>query len=203
MKLYFSKGACSLAVRIIINELGVDCDYEGVDLKTKETESGKNFLEINPKGVVPVLETEDGVILTENVVIQQYLADKFKAYSLLPEFTDFERYRVLEWLGFIATEIHKGYGPLFNPDTPQNVKDEIAIPNLMSKFNYINENLSSSKFIHSDEFSLADSYLFVMIFWANVIFKLDFSKFEHINRYFTELKERNSVKEAMQQEGLS
>src|SRR5437870_2266196 len=113
MKLYYSKGACSLAVRILINELNISCKYEAVNLKTKETETGKNFYEINPKGAVPTLILENNNVLTENAVIHQYLADQQKAHHLLPNLNDFKRYQVLEWLNFIATELHKGFSPLF------------------------------------------------------------------------------------------
>lgn len=110
MKLYYSKGACSLAPRIIINELGVKSEFEAVDLAAKKTETGQNFLSINPKGAVPVLITNDGQTLTENAVILQYLADTNEGTELLPAFGSFKRYRVLEWLNYIATELHKGAG---------------------------------------------------------------------------------------------
>src|SRR4051812_37927801 len=113
MKLYFSKGACSLAVRIAINEIGLACDYEAVTLKTHETESGKNYYDINPKGAVPALLLNDGQVLTENNVIQQYVADNFdKDAALLPK-SGLERYRVLEWLNYICVDLHKGCSPLF------------------------------------------------------------------------------------------
>src|SRR5690349_19217638 len=122
MKLYYSKGACSLAVRIIINEIGLQSEYEAVDLKTKKTATGQDFLKINPKGSVPVIQTDEKQILTENAVIQQYLADTNKATQLLPALGNFERYRVLEWLNFISTELHKGFSPLFNPNVPNELK---------------------------------------------------------------------------------
>lgn len=122
MKLYYSAGTCSLAVRIIINEIGLPSTYEAVDLKTKKTASGQDFLQINPKGSVPVIVTDDNEILTENSVIQQYLADKNNASSLLPALGHFKRYRVLEWLNYISTELHKGCGPLFSPSIPVELK---------------------------------------------------------------------------------
>jgi len=128
MKLYYSKGACSLAVRIVINEIGMDAVYESVDLKSKKTESGRDFKAINAKGSVPTLELDNGKILTENAVIQQYLADEAKVYELLPEVGDLKRYRVLEWLNYITTELHKGFGALFNPTMSQDLKDELFIP---------------------------------------------------------------------------
>src|SRR5688572_12009519 len=113
MKLYYSKGACSLAVRIILHEIGAACEFEAVDLATKKTETGMDFLKINPKGAVPTLILDDKAILTENAVIQQYLAEKYHATQLLPPLGDMKRYRVLEWLNFISTDLHKSCGPLF------------------------------------------------------------------------------------------
>lgn len=130
MKLYYTQAACSLAVRITINEIGLKCDYESVDLKAKKTEKGEDFLKINPKGAVPVLKTNDGEILTENAVILQYLADTNSATKLLPGTGDFKRYRILEWLNYITTELHKTIGALFNPELPQKLKL------LLSKINY-------------------------------------------------------------------
>ena len=112
MRLYYSKGACSLAVRIIINEIGTKCEYEAVDLKSKKTETGQDFLTINPKGAVPTLLTENNEILTEALVIQVYLADQFKNHQLLAPLGDFKRYRTMEWLNYVATELHKGVGIL-------------------------------------------------------------------------------------------
>src|SRR5690349_3300917 len=108
MKLYYSKGACSLAVRIALHELGIPCEFEAVDLKAKKTEKGADFFKINPKGAVPTLVLDDHTVLTENAVIQQYLADKQKAFEVLPPVNDMKRYRALEWLNFVSTELHKG-----------------------------------------------------------------------------------------------
>src|SRR5438105_3577122 len=121
MKLYFSKGACSLAVRIILNELNIPCEYEAVNLKTKKTVDDADFYKINPKGAVPVLQLDDGTILTENAAIHQYLADFKKADQLFP-LTGIQRYRVIEWLNFVATDLHKGCGVFFSSMIPDEVK---------------------------------------------------------------------------------
>src|ERR1700733_14368076 len=113
MKLYYSKGACSFVSRIIINELGQTCEYISVDLKTHKIGSGLDYYQINPKGGVPVLEMNSGEILTENAVILQYLAESANNTVLLPKSGDLNRYRVLEWLNFVATDLHKGIGILF------------------------------------------------------------------------------------------
>src|SRR5690348_3970643 len=128
MKLYYSKGACSLAVRIVINELGLKCDYEAVDLKTKKTATGDDFLKINDAGAVPALALDDKKILTENIVIQQYLADTHKAYQLLPEVGNMKRYQILKWMSFAASDLHKSCSPLFNHALDNEVKQSIFIP---------------------------------------------------------------------------
>lgn len=202
MKLYYTKGACSLVDRIAVNELNLSIGYESVDLKNKITETGSNFLEINPKGAVPTLVADNNEILTENAVILQYLADSQKASRLLPPVGDFQRYRVLEWLNYIATEVHKGFAPLFNPEVPKEIKNTIFIPILKKKFTFINKNLQHHKYLVSDEFTLPDMYLFVMLTWAKS-FKLDLSDLAKLTAYFDELKTRESIAKSLKEEGLS
>lgn len=200
MKLFYSKGACSLAVRILLNELNVECQFERVDLKTKKTETSRDFLEINPKGSVPVLELEEGQFLTENSAIQQYLADRYYAFELLPEVNDFKRYRVLEWLNFMSTEIHKGFGPLFSTQVPDQDKEEIFKPALKKKFEFIENHLKNSPYL-LDQFTLPDAYLFVMLRWLPH-FKMDMSIWPKLTNYFEGLKKRPSIQKALHDEGL-
>ncbi|MES2218443.1 MAG: glutathione transferase GstA [Pseudomonadota bacterium] len=199
MKLYFSKGACSLAVRIVINEIGIDCEYEKVNLKTKVTASEHDFLKINSKGSVPALELDNKEVLTENSVIQQYLADNYQATTLLPPVPDFKRYRVLEWLNYVSTEIHKGFSPLFNDKIPDAVKQEIFIPNLQKKFSFLNEHLENKKFIMGENFSLPDAYLFVMLVWAEKM-KIALTDKKALSRYYEELQQRESIKKSLREE---
>lgn len=133
MKLYYSKGSCSLAIRILINELNLKVDFVAVNLKNKQTEQGQDFFKINIKGAVPSLQLEDGSILTENLVIQQYLADTHNGSALLPKVGEMQRYRVLEWSNFVTTELHKGCGPFFNPDMPADVKEKKSLNRCWSK----------------------------------------------------------------------
>lgn len=201
MKLYYSKGACSFAVRIVLHELRFDCDYVSVDLKTKKTESGEDFLKINPKGTVPVLITNKNKILTENSVIQQYLVDISKNDLLLPKIGDFQRYRVLEWLNYISTDLHKGVGILFNAQLPEEVKSNIFIPAIKNKMTFVNQQLSAKKYLMGDTFTLPDGYLFVILTWL-AHFKIDIKEWKHLNRYFDELKMRASVERALNEEGI-
>ena len=130
MKLYYAPGACSQAAHIILHEAGLPHDSAKVDLKAKKLDDGSDYLRINPKGSVPALELDDGQVLTENAVILQYIADKAGAFELLPQPGDLQRYRVLEWVNFIATELHKSFGPLFSPaagdESKQSARDLIA-----------------------------------------------------------------------------
>ena len=199
MKLYYTKGACSLIVRIIINEIGLKADYESVDLRTKKTASGMDFLTINSKGSVPALQLDDGEILTENAVILQYLADTAHATQLLPAVGDFKRYRVLEWLNYTATDLHKGIGLLFNPAITQEMKEKIFFPLIKTKLSYINNHLKENQYLLGNYFTLPDAYLFVVMRWA-AYFKIDLNEWTHLVKYLDELKNRKSIQESLQQE---
>ena len=202
MKLYYTKGTCSLAVRIVIHEMKLTCEFESVDLHTKKTETGKDFLKINPKGSVPALVLDDGTLLTENAVIQQYLADTHQARELLPLTGDLSRYRVLEWLNFIGTELHKGLGPLFNPQIPDPLKEEIFKPKLNKSFDFVNHHLEGSGYLTGKSYTLADSYLFVTLRWLEG-FNIPLVKWSHLAAYFERIKEREAVFQALREEGLA
>lgn len=201
MKLYYSKGACSLAVRIIINELELPCEFEAVNLASKETETGKNYYTINPKGAVPALTVGNNETITENAVIMQYLADTNKAEQLLPFVGNLSRYRVLEWLNYVGTELHKSFGPLFNAKFPQELKDTMTIPLLISKFKFINGQLEKTKYLCGDHFTLPDAYLYVMLTWARH-FKFNFDDMPHLAKYSAELFNRKSIQLSLKQEGF-
>lgn len=201
MKLYYSKGACSLAIRITLNEIGAPCEFEAADIKTKQTESGHDFLKINPKGAVPVLVTDKNEILTENVAIQQYLADTFNATQLLPPLKDIQRYRVLEWLSYVATDLHKTCGPLFNPAISADIKAAIFHPILKIKLDFVDKQLANKQFLTGDNFTVADSYLFVILSWLPY-FKINIEDWENLSKYKSTLLKRESVKQALMTEGF-
>ena len=200
MKLYYSKGACSLAIRILLNEIGVAADYESVNLGTKKTESQQDFLAINPKGAVPTLVLENGEILTENAVIMSYLADHYQAINLLPPLSDFQRYRVLEWVNFVTTELHKGFGPIFNSRIPEDLKKDLFIPLLEAKFQKIDVHLQDKDYLCGKHLSLGDIYLFVVLRWAEA--KLDIKALKHLAAYRLRLQDRQSFQNALSQEHL-
>ncbi len=203
MKLYYSKGACSLAVRIVMNELNLPCEYESVNLKTKQTETGGDYFKINAKGSVPTLVLNNKEILTENSAIQQYLVDSQKNTQLLPPVGNMQRYHVLEWLSFVSTDLHKGFGPLFNPTVPEQVKEDIFKPLLKNKFNFVDQHLGQHTYLAGDEYTLPDGYLFVLLRWLPH-FKLDLpSHWKNLAVYFDNLKKRPSIHKSLTQEGLA
>src|SRR3982751_1642780 len=162
MKLYYSPGACSLASHIALEEAQLPYTTDKVDLKSKRTAEGDDYLAVNDKGYVPTLVLDNGGVLTENAVVLQYIADQNPGTDLAPAHGTFARYRLGEWLNFIATEIHKGFGPLWNPANPDAVK-ETAKRNLARRFAYVEKRLASTPFLMGDTFTIADAYLFVLL----------------------------------------
>src|SRR3954447_17671092 len=151
MKLYFSPGACSLSPHIALLEGGLKADYEQVDLKAKTMKSGGDYREINPKGAVPALKTDEGDVLTEGPAIVQYIADLAPGSELAPKAGTKERYKLMEWLNFISTELHKTFSPLFRPNAPDEYKT-ITKENLVGKFEYVDKKLAKTQYLMGDHF---------------------------------------------------
>lgn len=200
MKLYFAPGACSLAPHIVAREAGLRLDLEKVDLKTGKTESGAAFSEINPKGYVPALALDDGAVLTEVSALVQYLADQAPQAQLAPAVGTIEHYRLLEWLGFISTEIHKGFGPLWNPNSPEEAK-AIAKTNLAKRFAYLDRHLARGPFLAGERFSVADAYLFTVTNWTN-FHAVDLAPYANLRAFMERVAARPKVREALAVEGL-
>jgi glutathione S-transferase len=200
MKLYFSPGACSLSPHIILQETGLPFTIEKVDLRSKQTASGADYLGINPKGYVPALETDQGVLLTEGPAIIQYLADQVPEKQLAPAIGSMERYQLMSWLNFIGTEIHKNYSPLFNPAGSDESKDN-ARQNLAKRYAYVERMLEGREYLVGTRFSVADGYLFVVTNWAGML-KLDMSAFPNIAAFQKRIVARPAVQQAMKAEGL-
>lgn len=201
MKLYCKSGACSLSPHIVLRETGLDFTLVNVDLKAKTTEQGEDYLLINPKGQVPALELNDGSVLTEGVAIVQYLADLKSDRQLLAPAGSLTRYHTLEWLNFIATELHKGFSPLFRPTTPEEVKT-LAREQLLQKFQYVNNELKEKQWLLGLRFTVADAYLFTVTRWAHAI-KLDLSGLAALNEWFERVAARPAVAAALKAEGLN
>ena len=198
LTLYYAKGACSQAPHIILHEAGFDHDSIRVDLKSKQTDRGEDYLSINPKGAVPALRLENGEILTENAVVLQYLGDKAGGL-LLPAVGNLRRYRMLEWLNFIATELHKSFGPFFKPsgdETKQFARDLLS-----SKFDFVEQRLGDHPFLMGEHFALPDAYLFVMLGWTRSA-GLDLASWPRLKAYRERLEQRPSVRQVLEFEGL-
>ena len=201
MKLYYTPGACSLSPHIVLHEAGQSFDIEKVDLGTKKTESGKDFNAINPNGYVPTLQLDDGSILTEGTAIVQYIADKAPQAKLAPANGTLERYRLQEALNFIATELHKGYGPLFSPAYPEEAK-KIAKGNIDKRLTKVSERLAKQPFFLGEQFTVADAYLFTVLSWSGHV-GVDLSKWPTIQAYQGRVAARPQVQAALKAEGLS
>ena len=201
MKLFYKPGACSLASHITLRESGKDFTLDGVDLMKKRLENGDDFFAVNPKGQVPALLLDDGTLLTEGVAIMQYLADSVPDRQLLAPTSSLSRYKTIEWLNFIATELHKGFTPLFRPDTPEEYKPTVRAL-LEKKMQYVNESLKDNAWICGQRFSIADAYLFTVLRWAYAV-KLNMEGFSHIEAYLARMAERPAVTAALKAEGLN
>ena len=200
MKLFYKAGACSLSPHIVLRESGLDFTLVKVDLAAKKTESGDDFFAINPKGQVPALQLDDGSMLTEGVAIVQYLADKVPDRQLLAPAGSMTRYHTLEWLNYIATELHKGFSPLFRPDTPEEYK-QTGRGQLEKKLQYVNEELTDKQWLMGLRFSVADAYLFTVLRWGKAV-KLNFDGLDNIEQYLARMQARPAVAAALAAEGL-
>jgi len=195
MKLYYSPGACSLSPHIIAREIGLEIELVKVDFASKKTQDGRDYTAINPKGYVPALELDDGRILTEGPAIAQYLADLKPEKGLTAPAGSFERAKIQEWQNYVGSELHKSFGPLFNPASPDADK-EAAKAKINSQLTLIEKALQKSKFLAGDALSAADTYLFAVLGWCGHL-GLELSKFPVISEYFARLGNRDSVKAAM------
>ena len=201
MKLYFAPGACSLSPHIVLREAGLNFELEQVDLRTKKTKSGADFLKVNPKGQVPVFVTDDGKTLTEGPAVVQYIADQKPEAKLAPPCGSFDRSRLQEWLNFITSELHKSFSPLFAPNTPEEYKTIIK-ENLAKRFAVLDAHLAENQYLMGSRFSVADAYTFVVVSWAKPV-KIDLAKWKNLSAYLDRIAARPKVQEAMKVEGLA
>jgi glutathione S-transferase len=199
MKLYFSPAACSLAPHIALNELGLPYTPVKVDLATHKLPDGTDYYTVNPKGYVPMLEIAPGEQLTEAAVILQYIADR-KPGTLAPAFGTMQRYRLMEWLNFIATEVHKQFAPLWYPTTPEATK-EAQRKKLAGRFDLLSKTLSKQPYLTGDTFTIADAYLFTVVNWSGTL-KVDLSPWPALQQFQARVAARPKVQEAMKAEGL-
>jgi glutathione S-transferase len=199
MKLYYSRGACSLAPHIALSESGLPFSTERVDLMKHQLANGTDYYAINPKGYVPLLELDDGSRLSEVAVILQYIADR-KPGTLAPAFGSMERYRVMEWLNFIATELHKQYGPLWYPTTPEATK-EAQRATLATRFAYLAKTLGTQPYLTGASFGIADAYLFTVLNWSPML-KIDLAPWPALLEFQARVAARPAVHAALVAEGI-
>ncbi len=199
MKLYFTPGACSLAPHIVLEELGFSYEVEQVDLKTKKTKSDQDYLTINAKGYVPALQLDNGHILTEGLVISQFLADQRPEANLIPQDGE-ERYQLLSLMVYIASELHKPMGSMFNPKQTAEVRSSTE-KLLTKRINWIVEQMGNHDFVYGNTFTIADAYLFTVLNWANIV-KFDLSVWPTLQEYTKRIAQRPSVQAVLKAEGL-
>ena len=199
LTLYYSPGACSQAPHILLHEVGLEHDAKRVDLKAKTLEDGSDYLKVNPKGAVPALQLASGEVLTENAVILQYIGDRAARPEVLPSMGEFRRYRVLELLNYITTELHKRFGFLFAPNASDDFK-QFVIADLRKKLDYIDGRLGVGPFLMGQELTLPDPYLFVITGWAEKMIGLD--QWPNLAAFRERMLQRPSVRHVLRFEGL-
>jgi glutathione S-transferase len=200
MKLYYAPGACSLSPHIALLEAGLPFDLEQVDNKEKKTKSGADFWSINPKGQVPVLELDGGERLTEGPAVVQYIADKAPQSGLAPAAGSLERYRLQEWLNHITSELHKSFGPIFRPTTPEEYKT-ISKENIGKRFDALDKQLAGKQYLMDDTFTVADAYLYTVARWSDRV-GIDIARWPNLKAYVARVEARPKVQEALKAEGL-
>ena len=200
MKLYYFPGACSLSPHIALREAGLTFDLEKMDPKTKKTETGADFLKVNPKGYVPVLQLDDGQVLTEAAVIVQYISDRKPGAKLLPAAGTMEHYRAQEWLNYIATEIHKGIGGLFNPKATDEWK-QVLRDAMVPRFEFLTGKLGGKSYLMGESYTVADGYLFTVLGWTQYV-GIDLAKWPVLKAYCDRIAQRPAVQAALKAEGL-
>ena len=200
MKLYYSPGACSLSPHIALHEAGLAFEAVLASTKSHKLLDGTDFYTINPLGYVPVLELDNGERLREGPAILQYIADQVPDKQLAPANGTMGRYRLQEWLTFIGTEIHKGFGPLFKPGTPEDYKPQVK-EQLLKRLEWVNGELASKPYLLGEQFSVADGYLFTTLSWCGYV-GLDISGLENLKAFQARVGARPAVQATLKAEGL-
>lgn len=202
MKLYYTPGACSLSPHIALREANLPFELVQVDLRKKQTRDGADFLRINPKGYVPALGLDDGLVLTEGAVIVQYIADRAPEAQLAPPSGTFERLRLQEWLNFIATELHKGFGPISNPRAGDDLKQSIR-ERLDLRFAFLARAVETTPFLLGQHFTVADGYAYYTLRNLRQLDATAIARSPALTSYFDRIGSRPAVRAALTVEGLS
>ena len=199
MKLYYSPGACNQAAHILLHETGLPHESEAVDLRAHRTASGKDYYAINPKGAVPALEIGEDV-LTENGAVLQYIGDKGGNDTLLPG-AGLERYRVIEWLAYLGSDVHKSFGALWNPASSDDAK-QAARDLVGKKFDFIEQSLDGRDYLAGPSMTVADPYLFAMLGWTKM-HGIDLAKWPNLASLRRRMEDRPTVQTVLRAEGLA
>jgi glutathione S-transferase len=200
MKLYYSPGACSLSPHIVLRESGLAFELVLASTKTHKLQDGTDYYTINPKGYVPLLELDNGERLTEGPVILQYIADQVPDKKLAPPYGTMARYRLQEWLNFLTSEIHKGFGNVFNPAMPEEGK-AAARTRVAMRLQWVDQQLEGKQYLMGEAFSLPDAYLFTVANWSPYT-GVDISGLKNLTAYQARMAARPAVQAAMKAEGL-
>lgn len=209
MNLYYMPAACSLAPHIVINELNMTCNLVKVDHKTHRTGDGKDFLELNPLGYVPLLELDDGTLLREGPAIVQYLADLRPEEGLAPPNGSIARYRLQEWLNFLTSEIHKGFIPLLYARLAGPYGTESAKPKLERRFAWVNERLADGDYLMGETFTVADAYLYALTQWGRAAWleptygaDIHYDGLNYLKAWYLRMRARPAVRRSLAAEEL-
>lgn len=197
MKLYYMPGTCALAAHIVLNELEVPAEFVKVERDTRKTEDGEDYYSINPNGYVPALRLDDGSVLTENAAILPYIGDLKPASGFMPR-PGMDRYRTVEWLGYVNSELHGCYKPLFMKLDP----DGVWLKRLSQRYKRVEEALGKHPFLMGDAPTIADAYLYVVTRWADRV-KLDLSPFPNVQKFMQRMGERPAVQKSLKEQGLA
>lgn len=200
MRLYTMPGACSLAANIALREAGIPFEVVKVSHHTHKTHDGVDLNAINSKGYVPALVLDNGELLTENVALLPYIADLKPAAQLAPPNGTLERYRTMEWLAWVNSELHKSFSPLFYPDSSDEVKQK-ARAKITKWLGWLSQQLGSQQYLVGDHFTVADAYVFVVMSWTGHV-HIDLAQWPNLKAFQERIAARPHVIEAMTSEGL-
>jgi glutathione S-transferase len=200
MKLYYSPGTCALAPHIVLREAGLPFTAVKVSTRSHQLDDGTDYYTINPKGYVPLLELANGERLSEGPAIMQYIADQAPSKQLAPAAGSMARYRLMEWLNFITSEVHKGFSPLFNKAFPEEAK-AIVRAKLGERLAWIDQQLEGRAYLMGEQFTAADAYLFTVAGWGQYV-GVDIKPLPHLSAFMARVAARPAVQEAMKAEGL-
>lgn len=200
MKLYYSPGACSLSPHIALEESGLPYEAIPAPTKTKVLPDGSDFRQVNPLGYVPYLVLDDGTGLREGPAIVQYIADQVPEKKLAPANGTLARYQLQSWLNFIGTELHKGFGPLFNPALGNDAK-AVFKAKLLERLTWVDGEMAGKQYLTGDDFTVADGYLFTVTNWTKPM-AIDISGLKNLVAWRERVAARPAVQAAMKAEGL-